>query len=65
MSDSTKKNTLVLSNKKDFMDVDVLIKVQVSSSSQVDMEVEIEKNKQMMDLHFGIVHPYITMGQMY
>ena len=44
------------------MDVDVLIKV---SSSQVDMEVEIEKNKQMMDLHFGIVHPYITMGQMY
>ena len=49
-------------NKQDFMDVDVLIKV---SSSQVDMEVEIEKNKQMMDLHFGIVHPYITMGQMY
>ena len=62
MSDSTKKNTLVLSNKKDFMDVDVLIKV---SSSQVDMEVEIEKNKQMMDLHFGIVHPYNTMGQMH
>ena len=55
MSDSTKKNTLVLSNKKDFMDVDVLIKVQVSCSSQVDMEVEIEKNK----------HPYITMGQMH
>ena len=47
------------------MDVDLLIKVQDSSSSQVDTEVEIEKNKQMMDLHFGIVHPYITMGQMH
>ena len=65
MSDSTKRKALVLSNQKDFMDVDLLIKVQDSSSSQVDMEVEIEKNKQMMDLHFGIVHPYITMGQMY
>ena len=47
------------------MDVDLLIKVQDSSSSQVDTEVEIEKNKQMMDLHFGIVHPYNTMGQMH
>ena len=65
MSDSTKRKALVLSNQKDFMDVDLLIKVQDSSSSQVDTEVEIEKNKQMMDLHFGIVHPYITMGQMY
>ena len=65
MSDSTKRKALVLSNQKDFMDVDLLIKVQDSSSSQVDMEVEIEKNKQMMDLHFGIVHPYNTMGQMH